>query len=132
LTAHRTAKTYLERKEDILTRCLRLTEDIYSGIASAPESLPELFDRRMAVLRELGRLDEDAAEAKAACPAEALERSDAKLRLIQSLDEKIETTLRDAQHKLHDSMKSNMMEQKFTGYAAPADAGRGRLLDEKK
>ena len=129
--ARHTAETYIAEKDALLTRCLRLTEDIYSSLAD-PESLPVLLDRRMELLRELGRLDEEAKEAKAACPKAALDGLDSKLRLIGSLDAKIETALRDAQKELRGAMKRNAAERKFTGYAAPANIDKGRRLDKKK
>ena len=126
-----TAEAYIEKRDALLTRCLRLTEDIYSGVKD-PESLPDLLDRRMEMLRDLGRLDAEAGGTRDVCPQDALDRSDAKLRLIQSLDAKIETALRGARSELRDAMKRNAAERKFTGYAAPANAEKGRILDEKK
>jgi hypothetical protein len=126
----RKAETYIEKRDALLLDCLRLTEDIYSGVGE-PESLPALLDRRMEMLRELRLLDEAAGEARSACPKEALAQSDAGLRLIQNLDAKIEAALRDAQSKLLSAMKRNAAERRFTGYAA-ADVETGRRLDQKK
>ncbi|MDR2355216.1 MAG: hypothetical protein LBE16_03375 [Clostridiales Family XIII bacterium] len=125
----RKAETYIAKRDALLTSCLRLTEDIYSAL-DRPESLPALLDRRMEMLRELRRLD-DAEGARAADRGEA-EPSDSKLRLIQSLDAKIETALREARGELLNAMKRNATERKFTGYAPVTDAGKGRRLDKKE
>jgi hypothetical protein len=124
-------ESYAKKKNDILTRCLRVTEDIYSSIGT-PEALADLFDRRMEIIGELRELDESAGEAKNACPRETTDELDAKLKLILSLDERIEGVMRDAQRDLLGSMKSNTMGQKFIKYANAASPGKGRLLDEKK
>ncbi|MDR2295469.1 MAG: hypothetical protein LBD95_01605 [Clostridiales Family XIII bacterium] len=126
-----TTAAYIERKDALLTDCLRLTEDIYSAL-DRPESLPALLDRRMELLRALFRLDEEAGEAKAACPEDENKRLTAKLRLIQSLDARIETALGAARSELLNTMKRNATERKFTGYAPVTDSGKGRRLDEKK
>jgi hypothetical protein len=124
-------EAYAEKKDDILTRCLRITEDIYSNIKT-PEALEDLFDRRMETIDELRMLDESAGEAKDVCPKETIDRLDAKLKLILSLDERIESAMRDAMRDLRGSMKRNTMGQKFIKYANAAISEKGRLLDEKK
>ncbi|MDR1573984.1 MAG: hypothetical protein LBS24_06705 [Clostridiales Family XIII bacterium] len=126
-----TPQGYIEQKDDILTRCLRLTEDIYNGVRT-PEGLADLLDRRMETIRELQTLEGAAREARDACPQEALDRLDSKLRLILNLDEKTEGAMTDARRELLDAMKSNTREQRFMVYAETAKPDRGRLLDEKQ
>jgi hypothetical protein len=125
------AQSYIGTRNELLAQCLRLTEDIYSGVNGDAETLLGLIDRRMETIEALRKLDDDAGETKNACPAETLAQSDAKLRLIQSLDEKIEREMRDAQRKLLDAMQSNVLERKFAGYVVSAEAEKGRRLDEK-
>ncbi|MDR2132034.1 MAG: hypothetical protein LBP30_01670 [Clostridiales Family XIII bacterium] len=127
-----TAETYIEKKDALLTKCLRLTEDIYSGVGGDPEALPGLLDLRMETIKELETLDADAGAAKDACPEEAANAFDSKLRLILSLDERIEGAVRGAQRELLGSIRSNMMERKFTGYSAAMDSDKGRYLNEKQ
>jgi hypothetical protein len=131
MPAQYTPQGYIEKKDDILTRCLRLTEDVYNGLGD-PEGLADLLDRRMETIRELQELEKLAGEAKAACPREDLDRLESKLRLILSLDEKTEGAMTDARRELLDAMKSNTREQKFMLYAETAKPDRGRLLDEKQ
>jgi hypothetical protein len=126
------AQTYAGKRNTLLTQCLRLTEDIYSGIGGDAEILPELLDRRMDILEAIRKLDEDAGAARESVPAEALAQSDAVLRLIQNLDEKIKDTMRDARDKMLDAMHANAMERKFTGYTAAAEPEKGKHLNEKK
>jgi hypothetical protein len=125
----RATEDYAKKKDDILTRCLRLTEDIYSG-AEAPEKLAALLDRRMETIRELEKLEAEAGEARDACPPEARAGHDSKLRLILSLDKKIEDAMKKTGGELLGSMKSNTMERKFMQYEAAEKPGTGRLLDE--
>jgi ferredoxin len=131
MPAQYTPQSYIEKKDDILTRCLKLTEDVYSGVKDS-EKLAGLLDRRMETIRELQELEKAAREAREACPKEALDRLDSKLRLILSLDEKTESAMTNARRELLGAMKSNTMEQKFMGYAAAASPERGRLLNEKQ
>jgi hypothetical protein len=126
-----TPEAYAEKKDAILTSCLRVTEDIYSSVGT-PEALEGLFDRRMEMIDELRRLDESAGEARNACPRETTDELDTKLKLILSLDERIESAMRDAMRDLRGSMKFNTMGQKFIQYANTAISEKGRLLDEKK
>ncbi|MDR1247493.1 MAG: hypothetical protein LBK57_10830 [Clostridiales Family XIII bacterium] len=131
MRARYTPESYIKEKNDVLTRILRLTEDIYSGV-KAPETLESLLDRRMETIDELQRLEHDAADAKKACPEKALAELDSKLRLILNLDAKIENDMTDAKAGLFDSMKSNAMEQKFIKYEIVGEPEKGRLLDEKQ
>jgi hypothetical protein len=131
MPADRTANDYIEKKDDILTRCLRLTEDIYSAVGES-DTLAALLDERMKTIEELVRLEEGSAELRQACPAEALAGLDSKLRLILSLDERIESAIADVKLKLLDSLKSNTMERKFMKYAVAEETESGRLFDKKK
>jgi hypothetical protein len=126
-----TPESYTEKKGDILTRMLRLTEDIYSGVKS-PETLEPLLDKRMGTIEELQKLEQDAEEAKKACSEKALADLDSKLRLILSLDSKIESDMTDVKAEIKGSMKSNTMGRKFVKYAITEEPGKGRLLDEKQ
>jgi hypothetical protein len=126
-----TPQGYIEKKDDILTRCLRLTEDIHSGVGN-PEGLAELLERRMETIREFREFEDAAGAARDACPQEDLDRLDSKLRLILSLDERIRDAMADARRDLRNAMKSNAMGRKFMGYAMTANAESGRFLDEKQ
>ncbi|MDR2088176.1 MAG: hypothetical protein LBP73_02355 [Clostridiales Family XIII bacterium] len=127
----RTTEAYIEKKDALLTKCLRLTEDIYSGLAGDPEALPALLDRRMEAIAEIQTLDAGAGAAKDACPEEATDRFDSTLRLILNHDKRIESALRGTQRELLGSIRANVMERKFTGYTA-TNSDRGKRLDEKQ
>jgi hypothetical protein len=131
MPAQYTPEGYIEKKDDILTRCLRLTEDIYSGVKT-PEALADLLTRRMETIEELKELEQGAEDVKNVCPAEALDGLDSKLRLILSLDEKIENAMNDEKAEILGSMKSNIAERKLTEYATVGKPDKGRLLDEKQ
>jgi hypothetical protein len=132
MSAQCTPESYIKRKDDILTRCLRLTEDIYSG-AGTPEKLAALLDKRMEAIMELEKFEAEAGGVRDSCPREALSGLDSKLRLILSLDKKIEDAMKKTRGDLRGSMKFNTMEQKFIQYAKSKNSlATGRLLDEKK
>jgi hypothetical protein len=131
MPAQYTSQGYIEKKDDILTRCLRLTEDIYSGV-KAPETLADLLDKRLETITELKALEDEAKDAKKACSEEALGGLDSKLRLILSLDAKIEAAMNDEKAEILGSMKSNTAGRKLTEYAVMGRPDKGRLFDEKQ
>jgi hypothetical protein len=131
MPAQYTPEGYIEKKNDILTRCLRQTEDIYSSVGE-PEALADLLAGRMETIAELEVLENEAKDAKKACSEKALAGLDSDLRLILSLDAKIEAAMNEAKSEILDSMKSNTAERKFMRYANVDKPDNGRLLDEKQ
>jgi hypothetical protein len=131
MPARCTPEGYIEKKDDILTRCLRLTEDIYSSV-NAPEKLDALFAGRMETIEELKALEQGAEDVKSACSKEALDELDSKLLLILSLDAKIEGAMNDEKTEILGSIKLNTAERKFAEYAIVGKPDKGRLFDEKQ
>ncbi|MDR0570741.1 MAG: hypothetical protein LBG71_05945 [Clostridiales Family XIII bacterium] len=127
-----TPESYVERKHDILNRCLRLTEEILSSLEKW-ESLDRLFEERMGVIEELRNLEAAAGEriTKVCAKGEA-ERLDEALRLILSLDKRIGKAIQSAQSDLLDSMRSNTQEQRFMAYSIRERPASGLLLNERQ
>jgi hypothetical protein len=124
---------YVAQKRDILTRCLRLTEDIHNALGGDPDALEGLIDRRMGVISEFQALEGSVDDAlRASCPKGELDSLDGMLRVILSFDEKTEATLRKMQIETLESMKSNTQKQRFTQYETVTRPMSGRLMDKKE
>jgi CRP-like cAMP-binding protein len=127
-----TPEEYVERKNDILNRCLRLTEEIYSNLEKW-ETLDLLFEKRMDIIGELGDLEVSAGDRiTKTCIEHAAAQLDDKLRLILNLDKQIGQAISETQAELLASMKSNTQEQKFMIYEANQSPSSGVYLDAKK
>ncbi|GHU49741.1 hypothetical protein FACS1894127_3670 [Clostridia bacterium] len=127
-----TPEVYVERKNDILNRCLRLTEEIYSNLEKW-EALNILFEKRMNIIEELGDLESSAGDRiSKSCTRNETAQLDDKLRLILNLDKQIGQTISETQAELLASMKSNTHEQKFMIYETNQTPASGVFLDEKQ
>ncbi|MDR1135413.1 MAG: hypothetical protein LBL49_04440 [Clostridiales Family XIII bacterium] len=124
-------KRYLDEKEDILDRCLAITQDIYNNINNA-ERLDELLSKRMDMINELTALENSTPDAsKSTLPKPDADRLGNKLNLVLDLDRKAEAALTEARCKLIESMKSNTNGRKLLQYDG-IGAGTGKFLDQKE
>ena len=127
-----TSESYVSQKKDILDRCLRLTEEIYSCLEKQ-EDPDKPIQERMTVIHELESLESSANDdIKNTCPRDEAVRMDEKLKLILSLDKQIEQSIKKTQKDILESMKQNIQEQKFTLYDTPDSPENGYYFDKKQ
>jgi hypothetical protein len=126
-----TKESYLAQKEDILNRCLSLTQDFYNSI-ERPEELAGLLGRRMGVIEELAGLEQALGKSKDLAISKCEhDRLNNKLSLVLDLDSKASDALIEARDKLKASMKYNTAGRKLLEYR-PTGSEMGRLMDHKE
>ena len=123
---------YISQKNDILDKCLRLTEDIYSSLNDW-EKPAKLLQERMAAINELVTLESSAGDSiLKTCPKSEAQHLDDKLKLILNLDKLIGEAIQKAQNDVLASMKYNIQEQKLMLFEMPVISESGRYFDEKQ
>ena len=127
-----TSESYITYKKDILDRCLRLTEEIYSCLEKQ-EDPDRPIQERMSIINELESLESSAGDdIRKTCPVDEAIRFDEKLKVILSLDKQIEQSIKKTQKDILESMKQNIHEQKFMLYDTPDSPESGYYFDKKQ
>jgi hypothetical protein len=127
-----TPEEYTSRKRDILTRCLRFTEDIYNSL-NAVDTLNELLTKREDLISGLKELEDSASdELREACPKSELNSLDSLLQIILDLNEKTSGGMLKLQSETLESLKSNTQKRKSAQYETASRPSSGRLMDKKE
>lgn len=127
-------QNYINQKESLLQKCLRVTEDFASNIDDW-ESFENILSERGSIIEKIKELEAATPDhIRSACPPKDVKRLDNMLNLILDLDKNAEKYIREAQAELMDSMKTNVQGQRFahTGYNPQNMANPGGRLDYKK
>lgn len=123
---------YYRQKKDLLAQCLRLSEEMISGIENW-ELVPDILSRKEAAVLQLKYLEDTVDPGtKASLSQEMKLELDSTIKLIQDLDQDTIQLIRKEQQYVKGSLKANIAGQKLMQYAQVPDLQNGRRLDYKK
>lgn len=120
---------YYQKKKALLNQCLRLSEDIASGLEQW-ENLAGILLERESLLDQIKELElETTEETKRSLPHDKRRDLDQSIKLILDFDQDTIKAMRKEQEDIMTSLKANIQEQKTIQYGTSTQPSSGRLMN---